>query len=399
MRFHVLALSHTRTLKEYSACAFTQKVLNLCKLLHEAGHTVYHYGVKGGDPVCSENIAVVDTATFARVHEAYDWRVDGWLINRENDAYRMFAVNAVTEVRKRAKPGDFLLCTFGLDHKPIADALPQLIAVETGIGYPHPWARWRVYESYAWLHYHIGKEDRDGSPDWYHVVIPNGYDLAEFPFTSNKGDYHIFLGRPIAKKGREIAIDACVAAGIPLYVAGQGDQQVPPGVTHLGVLDAASRARWVGNAQALWAPTWYLEPFGGVAAEAQLLGTPVISTDFGAFAETIVHGATGFRCRTFEQFVWAAKHVHRLDPYTCREWAEQRYSLARVGAMYEEYFDMLTRQHRDPRGWYASNDRRAQLDWLGALEGPRVSEPMFLDESGNPDPLPGRRRHEFALHG
>src|SRR5713101_3879519 len=205
MRFHVLGLSHTRTSKEYSACAFTQKVRNLCRMLHDQGHEVYHYGVVGSNLNATFRIDVVDEETFARVHGAYDWRRDGWRIDRDNDAYRMFVANAIAAIRARAQPGDFLACTFGLDHQPIAEALPELIAVETGIGYPHPFARWRVYESYAWLHCHNGKEDRLDCPDWYHVVIPNAYDLAEFPFKQEKRAYHIFLGRPTALKGRQIA--------------------------------------------------------------------------------------------------------------------------------------------------------------------------------------------------
>ena len=364
MRFHVLGLSHTRTTQEYSVCAFTQKIRHLCQMLYQRGHTVYHYGVAGGTPMATEHVEVVDEETFQRVHGAYDYKAGDFLINRDNDAYRMFAERSIAQIGRIAQPGDFLLCTFGLDHQPIAAALPQLIAVESGIGYPDTFARWRVFESYAWMNFHYGLEKRHATPNWYDAVIPNAFDVNDFPCKTVKKPYHIFLGRPIETKGRAIAIQVCTELGIPLYVAGQGDQAVPEGVTHLGVLGIKERGKWLSEAAALWCPTYYIEPFGGVAVEAQLCGTPVICTDMGAFPETVEHGITGYRCRTYEHFVWAARNIHKLGGPLCSIHASQHYSLAAVAPMYEEYFDMLARLHTDGAGWYARNDARRSLGWL-----------------------------------
>ncbi|MFB0920152.1 MAG: glycosyltransferase [Oscillospiraceae bacterium] len=122
------------------------------------------------------------------------------------------------------------------------------------------------------------------------------------------------------------------------------------------------RAELLSNAKAVLMPTYYLEPFGGVNVEAQLCGTPVITTDWGAFPETVLHGVTGYRCRVFEEFCWAVKNIHRIRPALCREWAENNYSMDRVGKMYEEYFQRIYRLFE--KGWYEGNEARSELSWL-----------------------------------
>jgi uncharacterized protein (UPF0335 family) len=95
----------------------------------------------------------------------------------------------------------------------------------------------------------------------------------------------------------------------------------------------------------------YVEPFGNVAVEAQGCGTPVISTDWGAMTETVEHGKTGFRCRTFRQFVEAAENVGTLDPCYIRRRAINTYSLGVIGRRYDEYFRRLLTLWGE--GWYA----------------------------------------------
>jgi FkbM family methyltransferase len=119
----------------------------------------------------------------------------------------------------------------------------------------------------------------------------------------------------------------------------------------------------MAGAKGLFCPTIYNEPFGYVAIEAMLSGTPVITVDWGAFTETVQHGVTGFRCRTFEQFVWAAKNIDTISPKACRDWASENYNFKKVGKMYREYFQSLINLNTT-EGWYKTDDTRDEMEWL-----------------------------------
>ena len=99
----------------------------------------------------------------------------------------------------------------------------------------------------------------------------------------------------------------------------------------------------------MFAPTIYVEPFNCAAVEAQFCGTPIISTDFGGFTETVEHGVTGFRCSYLGEFVRAIKDAELLDRRYIHLRAVEKYSMHHIKYDYERYFRRLQLPFKD--GW------------------------------------------------
>jgi len=368
LRFHILAVPHTVTRKDYSACAFTQKALKFGKMMHRRGHTVIHYGHNESEVECTEQVNITDNQLFQETYGHYDWKKELFKHNTADNCNKVFNERAIVEIGKRKKHHDFLLLFWGIGHADVARAHPDLIAVEPGIGcFNTPCTPFSIYESYAVMNYVYGQEKWE--PKWTDAVIPNYFDLEDFKFNPKPGSYFMYLGRIIESKGIGVAVEIAKRTGIKLKVAGQGDfkQQLgfdpPPEVEIVGYLEPAARDEMLRGALALLAPTHYNEPFGGVTIEALLCGTPIITSDWGAFSENNLHGITGYRCRNMDQFVWAAKNIHKIDRHVCREWAEDNFSLEHVAPMYEEYFTSLLPIFTG-KGFYEINDKRKDLDWM-----------------------------------
>lgn len=354
MKFHVVSLPHTHTLREYSSCAFTQKVIRFCDMMKSLGHEVILYSGEKNEALCDEHVPCVSeqmrvTMVGKKHYTEADWG---------NPLWQKYNKKVIEEISKRISKTDFICLIGGYSQKSIADFFKDNISVEFGIGYAGVFANFKVFESYAWMHTVYGAQSNNNASgidgNWLDAVIPNQFEEPDnFQLPTGKRDYALYVGRIIDRKGYRIAQDVCEKKGIRLILAGPG--KVEGYGEHVGEVGPEERTRLMSGAIALFAPTQYIEPFGTVQVEAMACGTPIISTDWGVFTETNIEGVTGYRCRTFKEFCDATDKVRYLDHAKIREYALSRFSMPVVAKQYEEYFERLYRIYWKG-GWYSLED-------------------------------------------
>ena len=355
--------------------AFGTKVVNMAKILKKLGHHVIFYGVEGSEVECDEFVQV---STMDVLRKTYgEWDKTKIYPEKYGDfSHTTFNNNCIREINQRKRVGDFLLLCHGTFHKQIADAVQIPSTIEIGIGHRSSFAEFRVFESQFQMNWTYGYEDchlntfpipgnrNRGDGRFYDCVIPGFFDPDDFEYSEKKDNYFLYLGRIISKKGIFVAQKVCEELDKKLVVAGFGyskeanetdakafeDLLKLPNVEYVGFAGKEKRKQLMAHAKALFLPTLYLEPFGYVVIEANLSGTPVITTPFGAFCETVKDGYNGHKCWTHREFVDAARNIDKIKPKDCRKWAMQ-YTLDKAAPMYQRYFTRIL--NLVGKGWYA----------------------------------------------
>jgi len=248
------------------------------------------------------------------------------------------------EIRKRKSPGDIIACFYGVDNKRACEMNDDCKWVEPSIGYRANgiFAPYRVFTSYAQMHMFYGERGMLMNPSWFDQVIPNPFTVSEFEYSDKKEDYFLYFGRVVEEKGVHLAIQATEKLGKKLIIAGPGDLQslgykkTPDHVEVFGVANAEQRKQLMKNAKCLLGLTYYVEPFGNMVIEANLSGTPAITTDWGGFPETVVEGKTGYRVRDFKSLLTAMQSIENIDSLECRNWG-LTFSDEEVHAQHRDY--------------------------------------------------------------
>jgi phosphatidylinositol alpha-mannosyltransferase len=139
------------------------------------------------------------------------------------------------------------------------------------------------------------------------VIVPNGVHIAKYagavplPGWPGPGGAIGFVGRvDEPRKGLQVLFDALPAIrvehpGVRVLVAGPGkvDGEVPDGVTMLGRVSDADKARLLASVDVFAAPNTGGESFGIVLLEAMAAGTPIAASRLEAFARVLDDGRLG----------------------------------------------------------------------------------------------------------
>lgn len=360
---HLCGLPHTNTTHEHTVCAFTTKNMKFCEMMTARGWDIVVYSGERNEAECAEHVpCFTDREQALWYGGELDQNTLPTLATWQPTdlCWLTFNARVAAAIRERAEPHDIVLITGGLAQQPVAQALPDLQACEHAAGYVGIFARYVCFESYAWRHYLYGRNHAINEGRWFDTVIPNFFRPGDFTLAETKDDYLLFVGRLIERKGLRVAADIAKESSRRLVVAGSGAAAWGTGfldtfdgvhiegdIEYVGPVGAAERNDLMGRAHALLCPTTYIEPFGAVAVEAQLCGTPAITTDWGAFTETVDEK---FRFTTLEEGLAAVEAAVDVWPRNIRERALERFSLDAIAPRYERWFDRLSTLWAD--GWY-----------------------------------------------
>jgi glycosyltransferase involved in cell wall biosynthesis len=387
IRLHILAIPYTITRSEYSHDAYTGKVLRFSPMMISRGFEVYHYGVETSESGATKQIDImtkdewnelrIKTWQFVDKSLSYEdavkknndhSQVISQLSNWSSPLTKEFNIRARKHLieNHRGNKTDIVCFPLSRTHNDAVDKLGYL-TIETGIGYADCYLNFRVFESYAWLSHTLGREKKDPNNYWF--VIPNYFDTAEFKLSLTPKPKRIgFLGRISDTKGcRTIMEIARRFPDVEFILCGQGNPKTyleVPNIKYKEPIHGEERSEYLGSCMAVLCLSKYLEPFCGVAVEAQLCGTPVISTDYGAMVETVENGKTGLRGHTLADYCHGVQMAldNKFDRQYIRDRAVSLYDMYNVAYQYEYVFNSVLDIQNGNNGWYSKESHLPALN-------------------------------------
>jgi glycosyltransferase involved in cell wall biosynthesis len=147
----------------------------------------------------------------------------------------------------------------------------------------------------------------------YPPIVTNRFALPRDP-----KDYYVIVGRQVAYKRLDLAIDAFNELGLTLKISGSGEEAAKQklrskeNIEFLGRVSDEELAKLFSEAKAFIFPPE--EDFGMIPVEAMSAGCPVIAYGSGGALESVVDGQTGvfFSEQTPESLIEAVKRFETM---------------------------------------------------------------------------------------
>ena len=373
MRFHILVNPIVPTANnKYNCDAFNVYAKRLAKML-STKYKVFFYGTSQNPFVSADRIEYIQI-TDEKEYDNLNVNRGGYLTHcdviakTKQDALRTrYHTISKYFVDKNCQKGDFVLYCY--EANPELQQNTDLIHVAPcSMGGMFKYATYTIFASSVWAHTLITKTNDIDYMTHLSLwgIAPPIFPKNEFTFSAEKdSDLILYLGRIQKCKGIETVIRLAnlvpqkqfLVAGDTLPVP-EGHLfiedtnmtiQIPNNVKVLGYLDTENRKKILSKVSCLIQPSPYAEPFGFNIIEAYLSGTPVITTDFGTFTETVLEGITGFRCRTDQEFVQAIDKIKTINPLRCYQ-EGMCYIPSKQLKTYEKLFAMFQSDWQSTKG-------------------------------------------------
>lgn len=352
MRIAVLGPSRNPVVEPFAG-GQESYVAALCTALRQRRHHVTLYAAHGSDPTLADELVTYPQLPRLSAVAALDFQLPEPGFLRDQHAFL-----GALDVLIASRDDIDVVHNNSLHHLPLAASrsigLPLVTTLHTP---PFPWMELGVAlcdPRASFVAVSTALADQWTTLPQPPDVIPNGVATGSFA-AGPGGTGAVWAGRLVPEKGADLAARTARSAGRALRLIGPlGDKEwfenclrplLSPDVTYEGHLTQADMARAFGEAAVtLMTPRWE-EPFGLVAVESALTGTPVLALNRGGVAEVVdqhmgvLVAPSGSDEETVSALAGALEGAAALPRATVREQAIARFSIHRMIADYERIYD------------------------------------------------------------
>jgi glycosyltransferase involved in cell wall biosynthesis len=155
-------------------------------------------------------------------------------------------------------------------------------------------------------------------------VIPAGVNVDKIPFSSEHGDYLVFMGANVAHKQPNIAAEVAKKAGKEIRFIGPGFQEV----------SEAEKWKILGGALGLLCP-YTIDASPRSPLEAAACGTPTLCLDKDGTKDHVYEGVTGHICSNSDEMAFWIEYLPDLSAEKMRAWVTHEHSNQRAARAIE----------------------------------------------------------------